>query len=216
MMASSAMGGGPIGRHSTVDPASPAGKLNDFAKKMEEAGKKMEAAEKSGDPQKQMEAAMGALGTAMSGGKGVEPVQLEQLKPFVPETFAGLARTNARSERSGVQGFMTAKVQGTYGDASGKQVDLEVLDTGGVAGLMGLATWAGVVGEKEDDSRIERTRKEGTRVVHEEISKTGGSNKYSLILADRFVVSARGSGVDINTLKSGVNGMDLGKIEGMK
>ena len=159
---------------------------------------------------------MGALGTAMSGGKGVEPVQLDQLKPFLPENFAGLARTNTRSERSGVQGLMSAKVQGVYGDASGKQVDLEVVDTGGVGGLMGLAAWAGVIGEKEDDSRIERTRKEGTRVVHEEISKTGGSNKYSLILADRFAVSARGSGVDINTLKSGVNGLDLGKLEAMK
>ena len=62
-----------------VDPASPAGKLDDFAKKMEEANRKMEAAQKSGDPQKQMEAAMGALGTAMSGGKGVEPVQLDAL-----------------------------------------------------------------------------------------------------------------------------------------
>jgi hypothetical protein len=81
---------------------------------------------------------------------------------------------------------------------------------------MGLATWAGVVGEKEDDSRIERTRKEGTRVVHEEVSKTGGRNKYSLILANRFVVSAQGTGVDINTLKSGVNGLDLGKLEGTK
>src|SRR6185369_1729459 len=51
--------------------------------------------------------AMGALGTAMSGGKGVEPVQLDQLKPFLPENFAGLARTNTRSERSGVQGLMS-------------------------------------------------------------------------------------------------------------
>ena len=32
----------------------------------------------------------------MSGGKGVEPLQLDQIKPFVPETFAGLPRTNMR------------------------------------------------------------------------------------------------------------------------
>jgi hypothetical protein len=215
MVASGALGSGPVGR-TTVDPASPAGKLDDFAKKMEEAGKKMEAAEKAGDPQKQMEAALGALGTAMSGGKAVEPLQLEQIKPFIPETFAGLARTNTRSERAGVSGFMTAKAQGTYGDASGKQVDLEVVDTGGMAGLMGLAGWVGVTGEKEDDNSIERTRKEGTRVVHEEVSKKGGRNKYALVLADRFVVSAQGTGVDINALKAGVNGLDLGKLESTK
>ena len=69
----------------TFDKDSAAGKLDQFAKKMEEAGKKMEAAQKSGDPNKQMEAALGTLGTVISGGKGVEPVQLDALKPFVPE-----------------------------------------------------------------------------------------------------------------------------------
>jgi hypothetical protein len=166
MMATGAMNS-PAIAPGRVDPASPMGKLDDFARKMEEAGKKMEAAEKSGDPNKQMEAALGALGTAMSGGKGVEPVQLDQIKPFVPETFAGLPRTKTRSERAGVAGFMTAKAEGTYGDTSGKHIELEVVDTGGVAGLMGLATWAGVTGERETDDRIERTRKEGGRIVHE-------------------------------------------------
>src|SRR5262249_12945575 len=112
----------------------PVGKLEDFGKKMEEASKKMEDAQKSGAQKKQMEAAMGALGTALSGGKGVEPLQLDQIKPFVPEKFAGLDKTNCRSERSGVAGFMIAKAEGIYGDASGKQVELEVVDTGGMAG----------------------------------------------------------------------------------
>lgn len=199
-----------------VDPQSPLGKLEDFGKKMEEAGKKMEAAEKSGDPQKQMEAALGALGTAMSGGKGVEPLQLDQIKPFVPEKFAGLPRTSARSERGGMAGFTTAKAEGTYGDDSGKRVSLEVVDTGGVAGLMGLATWIGVTGERETDDSIERTKREGNRVVHEEVSKRGGNNKYAVVLADRFIVSASGTGVDINTLKSGVASLDIGKLEAMK
>ena len=213
MMGAAALGGGaPVVR---VDPASPAGKLDDFAKKMEEANKKMAAAEKTGDPQKQMEAALGALGTAMSGGKGVEPVQLDALRPFVPETFAGLKRSNMKAERGGVAGFMSAKVEGIYGDDSGKQVELEIVDTGGMAGLMGLAGWVGVTGEKEDDNRIERTRKEGARIVHEEVSKKGGQNKYALVLGDRYVVTAEGT-VDFNALKSGVNGLDLGKLEALK
>jgi hypothetical protein len=215
MMAGSHLGGS-VPSHATLDPSSPAGKLDQFAKKMEEAGKKMEAAEKSGDPSKQMEAAMGALGTALSGGKGVEPLQLDQIKPFVPESFAGLARTNTSSERSGAAGFMVAQARGVYGDASGKHVELEVVDTGGMAGLMGLAGWAGIQGEKETDDRLERTKREGNRMVHEEVSKRGGRNTYAVVLADRFVVSAKGTGVDINTLKSGVGSLDLAKLEGMK
>ncbi len=200
----------------TYDRDSKLGKLDEFGKKMEEASKRMEAAQKSGDSKAQMEAAMGALGTAMSGGKGVEPVQLDALKPFVPATFAGLPQTATQSDRSGVPGLMIAKVQGSYGDASGKNVNLELVDTGGAAGLMGLASWMGVQGEREDGNRRESTRKEGNRLVHEEASKTGGHNKYVVVLADRYVVSAEGTGVDVATLKSAVGSLDLGKIESLK
>jgi hypothetical protein len=219
MMASGSLGMGTpahTSRAMRADPSSPMGKLETFGRQMEEANKKMEAAQKSGDPNKQAEAAMAALGTAISGGKNVEPLQLDQIKAFVPDSFAGLPRTGQSSERAGAAGFMTAKAEGTYGDSAGKQVQLEVVDTGGVAGLMGLATWAGVMSERETDERIERTHKEGTRVVHEEVSKRGGRNKYGLVLNDRFLVSASGSGVDINALKAGVASLDLAKLESMK
>ena len=209
--------GSPSSRAVTFDKDSRMGKLDEFAKKMEEAGKKMEAAQKSGDPGKQMEAALGTLGTVISGGKGVEPVQLDALKPFLPEKFAGLPRIETRADRSGVVGLMAAKVEGEYADA-GKHVHLSVVDTGGAAGLTSLAAWAaiGATSESETADRVERMRREGNRLVREEISKRGGTNHYSVILADRFVVSADGEGVDINALKSGVNSLDLGKIEALK
>lgn len=198
----------------TYEKDSAMGKMDEFAKKMEAASKKMEEAQKSGDPKKEMEAAMAALGTAMSGGKGVEPVQLDALKPFVPEKFAGLPRTSQNMDRSGVAGMMAAKIEAEYADQGGKRVNLEVTDTGGAAGLMGLAAFA--VGERENDERIERTRKEGTRMTHEEVSKKGGQNQYTVVLADRFVVNAEGEGVDINALKSAVNSLDLRKLESLK
>jgi len=39
----------------------------------------------------QASAAVEALGTILGGGKRVDPIGIDQLKPFVPETFAGLA-----------------------------------------------------------------------------------------------------------------------------
>jgi hypothetical protein len=206
------------GSRTTFETGSTGAKMEDFAKKMEEAGKRMEAASKSGDSAKQMEAAMGALGTAISGGKGVEPVQLDALKPLLPATFAGLPRTSERADRSGIAGLMAAKVEGDYGDGANKRVQLEIVDTGGAAGLTGLAAWAalGAQSESEDSERIQRMRREGNRLVREEVSKRGGTSTYSVILADRFMVSAEGEGVEFNTLKSAVNGLDLGKIESLK
>ena len=198
-----------------AEPGSPAARLQEFGRKMEEANKRMEAAQKSGDAGKQVESALGALGTVMSGGKGVDPVQLDQLKPFLPEQFASLPRTDLNADRSGVQGFTTARVAGTYRN-EGRSVDLEVTDTGGAAGLLALAGWAGLQGEHENAERREVTRQEGERIVHERASKTGGTNEYTVILARRFVVSAKGHGVDVDTLKSGVAAVDLARLEALK
>jgi len=214
-------GMGMMGRHvvsgagSQFATSSGNARLDELARKMEAAGKNMEAAQKSGDSQAQAEAAMAALGTAFSGGKGVDPVQADQLKPFVPERIAGLPRTDLRTDRSGVKGLMATKAEASYAEGE-KNVTLEIVDTGGAAGLMGMATWMGVQGEREDSQRREVTRKEGTRLVHEEQDKQGGSSKYLVVLNDRFVVSAEGNGVDVGTLKSAVHGVNLAGIESLK
>ena len=72
------------------DKNSTLGKLQELGKKMEESNKKMAAAEKSGDTNAQAAAALEGLGTLLGGGKHVDPISIDQLKPFVPDTFAGL------------------------------------------------------------------------------------------------------------------------------
>lgn len=179
----------------TFDQGSAGAQLDRFAKKMEEAGKRMEQAQKG----------------------GVDPVRLDALKPFAPEKFAGLPRTGMRADRSGVAGLMAAKVESEYGEGD-RTVQLEIVDTGGAAGLMGLAAWAalGATSESETADRTERLRREGNRMVREEVSKRDGTSSYSVILADRFVVTAEGRGVDIATLKSAVASLDLAKLEALK
>ncbi|MEO8755790.1 MAG: YIP1 family protein, partial [Casimicrobiaceae bacterium] len=198
------------------DPNSPLGKLQQLGEKLEKSNADIEAAGKSGDPNAQAAAAIAGLGALLGGGSRVDPIALDELKQFVPESFAGLQRTSSKSERNGMAGVTVATAEAVYGGSSDRRVTLEVSDTGGVSGLMGLASWAGVESEKEDDSGSERTQKVNGRLVHEKISKTGGRNEYSIVLGDRFVVTAKGDGVEFDALKSGVGGLDLGKLESMK
>ncbi len=198
------------------DKDSPLGKLDAFGKKMEESGKAMEAAQKSGDQKAQADAAAAMFGTLMSGGKKFDPIPLDQLKPFVPEIFAGLAKMSSESESTGVAGLMIARTEATFGDGAAKTVKLEITDTGGASGLMGFASWASVMSEKEDKHGSEKTHKAGNRTVHEKSSKVGGQNEYMVLLGERFVVRAEGRGVDLGQLRSAVNGLNLNKLEGMK
>ena len=198
------------------DKDSALGKLQQLGKAVEESSKKIDEAGKRGDANAQATAALEGLGTLLGGGKHVDPIAIDQLKPFVPETFAGLAKKSSKAEKTGIASLMVSKAEATYGDDSGKNITLEISDTGGASGLMGLAAWAGVQEEKEDDYGSERTQKVGGRLVHEKSSKRGGSNEFGIVLGERFVVSASSASVGLNDLRAAVTGLDLGRLEAMK
>ncbi len=209
-------GGSSGGSSSTFDKDSPLGKLEELGKKLEESGKKMDAAEKAGDSSAQVSAALEGLGTLLGGGKRVDPLGVDQLKSFVPDQFAGLPKTRSNAEKTGIAGLMISKAEATYGDGARKEVTLELSDAGGMSGLVGLASWAGVMGEKDNDDVAERTEKIDGRLFHQSVSKRGGPNEFAVVLGERFVVSAKGDGVTLNDLKSAVGSLDLAKLEGMK
>jgi hypothetical protein len=192
------------------------GKMQAMGKAAQESTKQMEAAQKSGDPNAQAQAAMQGLGTILGGGKRVDPIGIDQLKPFIPETFAGLAKTGGSAEKNGVVGFAVSKAEGRYSDHGEKHATLEVTDTGGASGLMGMAGWMNLQGEREDDYSVEKTEKVDGRLVHQKSSKRpGGTNEFTVVLGDRFIVNAHGS-VALAELKAAVAGLDLGKLEALK
>jgi hypothetical protein len=199
----------------TFDKDSAIGKLEAMGKKLEESNKKMDAAQKTGDPRAQMEAATAVLGTLLGGGNSVEPMGIEQLKPFVPETLGGLPKKSSKSEKNGIGGIMISQAEATYVDGA-KSLELDIADTGGASGFAMLASWANVHGEREDEDGTEMTKKIDGRLVHEKVSKKGGSNEYSVLLGERFMVSVKGRGVSIDEVRSAVKSLDLDKLESMK
>jgi hypothetical protein len=209
------LAGSPPAAQVQADPNSPLGRLEQIGQQLDQSAKKMEAAQKSGDPNAQVNAAMEGLGALFGGGRRVDPMEIEQLKTFVPDTLAGMPKTSNRAEKTGMAGLMVSTAGARYGDGE-KTIELEVVDTGGVSGLVGLASWVGVMGEKEDDDGYERTHKVGDRIVHEKGSKRGGQNEIGIVLGNRFVVTAKSSSVDVNGLKTVVSSLDLAKLEAMK
>lgn len=197
------------------DPDSLGGRLQQLGTAAEQAATQMEQAQQSGDPNAQMNAAMNAFGALVGGGRRVEPLAIERLTPFVPDTFAGLPKTDSSAERTGLATLMIARADATYSQG-GRRVELEIVDSGGASGLMGLASWVGLQGERETSTESERTVRQGNRIVHERVSKTGGSNEFGILVGERFMVSAEGTGVDIGMLRSAVMDLDLARLEGLR
>ena len=110
-------GGGEV----QFDKNSTLGKLQALGKQAEESARKMDAAGRSGDSSAQAAAALEGLGTLLGGGKHVDPIGIDQLKRFVPETFAGLSKKTSNAEKSGIASLMVSKAEATYSDDAQKR-----------------------------------------------------------------------------------------------
>jgi len=199
----------PDGTSVTINP----GAMADMAKRMAEAGKRMEEAQKSGDSAAAGKAAAEALG-ALTGGGGT-PIAAADLKTMLPESVGDLKRTGIEASSGQAMGISASTAKATYANGE-RNLTLEITDTGGLAGLAAVAGWAGMTMDKESDGTVEKVYKDGARTVHEEYRKDGSQGEVTVILANGVVVGSEGSQVDIDTLKKGLAGVDLGRIEAMK
>lgn len=197
----------------TFDKDSSLGKLEQWSKSVEQASKQMEAAQKSGDQQAQADAMKAMMGAAFGGGQ-VESLAPDRLKGFLPDSLAGLSRGDLSSERNGALGMQISEARASYADESGRMLRLEITDTGSAKGLLGLASWAGVEGEKQTSSGYEKTYRADGRLVHEEWN--GSNGEYAVVLGERFTVKVSGQAASIDELKSAITEVNLSGLEALR
>lgn len=191
------------------------GKMAEATKKIEEAAKRAEAASKAGDPAaagKAVSEALSALGGA-TGGR--EPMSAQDLKAMLPEAVSGMKRDAYEAQSTTAMGLKGSHAKATYREGD-KSIELEIRDMGGLAGLMAVAGWMNVTGDKENDREIERIYKSGNRTVREKVDKGSKDGEYTLVLPNGIIVQAEGQGVEIGALKKVVEGLDLSKLEAKK
>jgi hypothetical protein len=164
--------------------------------KLEAASKRMEAAAK------QVEA-----GTATA----TDP---EALKAYLPASVAGFTREEVSASSSGAGGYEGSQAEGRYtkGDAS---LRLEVSDLGAAGALAGMATAFNVKSSKETATGYEKVGKVGGRMTQESYDRQARTGEYSILVADRFMVQAKGDGVTMDELKAAVGAIDAGRLEGL-
>jgi hypothetical protein len=200
----------------TIDSNSALGRLAAIGQQADQASKKMEAAQKSGDANAQAAAAGQMMGALLGGGDKVEALAPDALKPFVPETLAGLKRTNVSAERNGAMGMQFSQANANYSDEAGHSLHLEIGDMGSAKGLTALAGWAGVESSKETDHGYDKTYKQNGRLTHEEWDTQSKYGEYSIVLGDRFTVKVTGNVDSVDQLKGAVGSLNLGGLEALK
>ena len=205
----------------TPDKTGALGTLAAIGQQAADASRKIDEAKKSGDANAQAQAAGQAagqlVGALLGGGAQVEALAPDALKPFVPDTLAGMPRTSLEVSRNAAIGIQVSNAKATYRNSQGGgQIELEITDSGGAKGFMALAGFAGIEEDKQTEHGYEKTYHQDGRLIHEEWNN-GGNGEFTVILGDRFVVAVHGSGVaNIDALKGALAGLNLAGLEALK
>jgi len=208
--------GAGIGANMTMGGSATSFDQDTWLGKMEAAGKRLEAAQKSGDPEAIADATRDMMSVTLGGGDKVEALAPEVLKPFVPETLAGLKRTDFSTERKGVMGMQISEANATYSDGAGRTLRLDISDMGSVKGLAKILDWANVVTDKEGDHGYEKTYKKDGRLIHEKWDSQSKEGELGMILGERFSVKLSGKAGSVDEFKATVASLNLAGLEALK
>lgn len=147
----------------------------------------------------------------------VETIDFRKLKELLPADADGLARKSADGEKNGMAGFNFSTARGRYENADNTEnIELDIVDAGGTGALMGMAAWSMIDMDKETDSGYEKTTKIGDNKAFEKYDNTNKSGEVAVIVKNRFIVTIKGNGVDMNKLKAVLDDVDLDKLGDLK
>lgn len=184
--------------------------------KVEQAARQLGDAARLGDMQQAGEA-MKNMGAALTGSIKVEPVDFRTLKDLLPDSIAGLKRTAAEGSRTSVVGIASAKAEATYEDGKGGRIALEITDVGTLSGVTAMAfAWVNVEIDKEGTSGYERTTTVAGRKAYERYDAASRTGELDVIVAGRFIVGAKATGVEMKVFKEAVAKLDLEKLDALK
>lgn len=183
----------------------PGGASVDMAK-MQTAAKAMQAA---ADQVKAAEAGKPAPAGA------VNAVPADAVKALMPAGLpGGLGRSELSSGSQSVGGVATANARAVYAKGDSR-VTLSVTDMAAAGALASLGGALNLESSRETATGYEKIGKVDGRMTTEKFDRQAKSGAYTVVVADRFVVEAEGSGVDMDQLKSAVNSVGFDRLEGL-
>jgi hypothetical protein len=145
----------------------------------------------------------------------IKAVPSDTLKALLPQALpAGFARTEEEASSGGIAGVSGSTAQGVYTKGD-QRITLQVTD---MAAMGALATLGGAVDVSSDKETATGYQKMGTidgRLTDEEFDRQSKTGKFSVLVANRFMVEADGQGVDIGDLKGAVSSVGVDRLEGL-
>jgi hypothetical protein len=159
--------------------------------------------------------AMQAMTAAASNSAPV--VDFRELKALLPASLDGFQRTSASGEKNTAMGMTVSQAEGRYEQGDG-YIEINITDNGGMGGFMAFAqaAWASSEIDRETDTGFERTTTYGSHKAREEYDNTDQRGEIEILVGNRFMVKASGSGIPFDVLQAAAKKVDLDKLAALK
>lgn len=145
----------------------------------------------------------------------VNAVPADAVKALMPAGLpGGLDRSELSAGSQSVGGVATANARAVYAKGDSR-VTLSVTDMAAAGALASLGGALNIQSTRETATGYEKIGKVDGRMTTEKFDRQAKSGAYTVVVADRFVVEAEGSGVDMDQLKSAVNAVGFDRLEGL-
>jgi hypothetical protein len=158
---------------------------------------------------------MEAQASAMQNGTAtVKPADPQALLALMPQSFMGAERSDTSTDAGGAGGMSVANAEATY-LVNGNSIRLKITDMGSMSGFGAMAQAVNVNHTQTTETGYEKVESKDGRVVTESWNNSSKSGTYSILAGSRIAIEAVGTGVDMNTLKTLVNGIDLNRAQAL-
>lgn len=139
------------------------------------------------------------------------PIEAGKMQALLPASIGSYQRTATESTGMGAIG---SEAEGTY-TAGDNSFHLKITDMSAMGAIAGMGAALGVTQNREDADSYERTGTVGGQMQSESWNKSNGRGKFSVFVANRFMIEADGKAASIDELKAAVATVDQGNLQSL-
>lgn len=136
------------------------------------------------------------------------PADMEKLKALLPDSLAGLPRTEISTGGAAGMGGATAVYE-----AGDKRLEVSIMDMGAMGALGGMAGAFNATSSKETADSYERTHMVDGRMTVEKFSRGDKTATYGMLVANRFMLNVDGRNASPDEVKAAVNAIGVARVE---
>jgi hypothetical protein len=174
-------------------------KVDEATKRMEQMAKRMEQSQQ---------------GASSGGATSLPAIAPGDLKGLLPKSLPnGFTRNDVSTSTGGAAGFSFGSARAVYTKGD-KRITLSLMDMGAMGAF---AAFGGIFGASATETKTSYSKmgQVDGRMTMEKFNRDTKTGKFGVVVSDRIMVEAEGTGASMDELKKAVKEVDIGRIEAL-